>query len=280
MAKITRVTQKEFGINGPVGDFGQFGSLKAGVKTFTKDLTAIQALNNFQTGWGAAVIGGFRPALEDMNSLFFLAFQQICYMFQTGIPEWDAATTYYINGIVQLNGVIYVSTTDSNVGNSPEASIINWGYPVGMIQTGFQVACGLLAAPTGYLLCDGSAVSRSTYARLFSAIGTRYGAGNGSTTFNVPNKKGKVSVGVDASQTEFDTVGKNGGSKTHTLTVDEVPAHGHTEVYRDNADGGTAQPCMTQANGSQQTFTSDLTGGGQAHNNLQPYEVDTWIIRI
>lgn len=279
MAKIARVTQREFGINGPVGDFGQFGSLKAGTKNFTKDLSVIQSLNNFLTGWGAAVIGNFRPALEDMNSLFYLAFQQICYMFQTGVPEWDTATTYYIGGIVQIDGVLYMSITNDNIGNNPATSVANWGYPTGCIQTGMQMPFGGTAAPTGFLLCDGTAYSRSTYARLFSVIGTAYGAGNGSTTFNVPNKKGRVSVGKDSSQTEFDTLGEQGGEKTHVLTIPEMPSHTHGYLqspWTGSRYDGSSSPLITQ----QTAGTTDATGGGQAHNNLQPYEVDNWVIRI
>ena len=59
-------------------------------------------------------------------------------------------------------------------------------------------------APTGWLLCDGAAVSRATYSDLFALIGTTYGAGNGTSTFNLPNLKGRVIVGLDSSQTEFD----------------------------------------------------------------------------
>lgn len=101
-----------------------------------------------------------------------------------------------------------------------------------------QVASGLPAgtivqwpgavAPTSWLICDGSAVSRSTYASLFAAIGTQYGSGDGSTTFNLPNLKGRVAVGLDASQTEFNTLGEVGGAKTHTLTTSEMPSHTHT----------------------------------------------------
>lgn len=64
------------------------------------------------------------------------------------------------------------------------------------------------SAPTGYLLCDGTAVSRTTYAGLYAVIGTTYGTGDGTTTFNLPNMKGKVPVGYDTSQTEFNTIGK------------------------------------------------------------------------
>lgn len=85
------------------------------------------------------------------------------------------------------------------------------------------------SAPTGWLLCDGTAVSRTTYASLFSAIGTAYGAGDGSTTFNLPNLKGRVPVGRDAAQTEFDALGETGGAKTHTLTTAEMPSHTHVQ---------------------------------------------------
>ena len=72
-------------------------------------------------------------------------------------------------------------------------------------------------APTGWLMCDGSEVSRITYNNLFIAIGTNYGAGDGSTTFNLPNLKGKVVVGADSQDTDFDTVGNTGGEKTQLL---------------------------------------------------------------
>ena len=64
------------------------------------------------------------------------------------------------------------------------------------------------SAPTGYLLCDGTAVSRTTYAGLYAVIGTTYGIGDGTTTFNLPNMKGRVPVGYDITQTEFNTIGK------------------------------------------------------------------------
>ncbi len=83
------------------------------------------------------------------------------------------------------------------------------------------------AAPTGWLLCDGSAVSRGTYAGLFAVIGTTYGGGDGSTTFNLPNLKGRYPAGRDSSQGEFDTLGESGGAKTHTLAGSEIPSHSH-----------------------------------------------------
>ena len=164
------------------------------------------------------------------------------------------------------------------------------------------------SAPTGYLLCDGSAVSRSTYSDLFTAIGTTYGTGDGSTTFNLPNLKGKVVVGLDSGDTSFDALGETGGEKTHTLSVSEMPSHTHTQnahshnVGLDGSDDGTMDVQAVQegssivfsgwrfdvgaTNGglrkfiaSKVTATNQNTGGGEAHNNLQPYIVFNYIIK-
>ena len=98
-----------------------------------------------------------------------------------------------------------------------------------IMPPGVILEYGGSAAPAGWLMADGTAVSRTTYAALFAAIGTTYGAGDGSTTFNLPNRKGRVAVGRDAAQTEFDTLGETGGAKTHTLTTAEMPSHTHTQ---------------------------------------------------
>ena len=106
--------------------------------------------------------------------------------------------------------------------------------------TGVITAFGGSSAPTGWLLCDGSAVSRSTYADLFAVVSTTYGIGDGSTTFNVPDLKGKVPVGKDASQTEFDTLGETGGAKTVTLDTTMIPSHSHNvSAYTHTASSGS-----------------------------------------
>ena len=89
---------------------------------------------------------------------------------------------------------------------------------------GSIVATARSTAPTGWLLCDGAAVSRSTYAALFSAIGTAYGVGNGTTTFNIPDFRGRVPVGVDgaaARLTANDALGNSGGEEKHVLAFGE-----------------------------------------------------------
>ena len=87
---------------------------------------------------------------------------------------------------------------------------------------------------------------------------------------------GRVLVGIDAGQTEFDTVRETGGAKTHTLDVAEMPAHAHVE----NSNGATTGPLRGWAAADTSTntptatgYSTAPTGGGGAHNNLQPYQV-------
>jgi microcystin-dependent protein len=146
-------------------------------------------------------------------------------------------------------------------------------------------------APDQWILCDGSDVSRSTYAALFTAIGTTYGAGDGTTTFNLPNCKGKVLVGKNSAETEFDTLGETGGAKTHTLIEAEMPSHTHIQTQHrhtmemDYSDSngpytqGSAGTTNGPINTNYATPTNQNTGGGGAHNNLQPYLVINYIIK-
>lgn len=141
-------------------------------------------------------------------------------------------------------------------------------------------ACG--TAPSGWLICDGTAVSRETYSDLFLAIGTAYGGGDGSTTFNIPNLKGRVPVGFNSAETEFNTLGKTGGEKTHKLTVSEMPSHSHSIVKQTNST--TRAPCFTLdaylSDGPISSVTGliNSTGGNGAHNILQPYIALNYII--
>lgn len=86
-------------------------------------------------------------------------------------------------------------------------------------------------APAYHVMADGGLLSRTgIYANLFSVFGTKYNIGSGGedgTNFRLPNRKGKVGVGYDSAQTEFNALGKTGGAKTHTLDVTEMPGHNH-----------------------------------------------------
>ena len=139
--------------------------------------------------------------------------------------------------------------------------------------------------PEGYMLCDGSAISRTTYATLFSVIGTTYGVGDGSTTFNLPNLKGRVTVGYDSTDSNFDTLGETGGEKAHTLTVNEMPSHSHDLTYVKSAitpldTAGISGYNQNNTGTGTKTNAVENTGGGEAHNNLQPYIVINYIIKV
>ena len=138
--------------------------------------------------------------------------------------------------------------------------------------------------PNGWLLCDGRAVSRTKYAELFKAIGTKHGSGDGSTTFNLPNQKGRTLVGKDSSDTDFNTLGKTGGEKTHTLTKEEMPTHEHDVIGSINTNSGGNRYYIIQQTGISDTQRGTIgttveAGGSQPHNNLQPYLVTNFIIK-
>lgn len=128
-------------------------------------------------------------------------------------------------------------------------------------------------APDGWLICDGSVVSRAQYPRLFKAIGVRHGAGNGTTTFNVPNRKGRVGVGYDATDGDFNAIGKTGGLKTSTAPHDHS-MNNHTHTVNDHqhtiAHVHATNPHDHHLNGHGHTVNSHGHGGGtgvHAHNN-------------
>lgn len=140
------------------------------------------------------------------------------------------------------------------------------------------------SAPTGWLLCDGAAISRTTYADLFDALGTTYGVGNGTTTFNLPDLRGRVPVGVDGAAGRLDSndaLGNSGGAKDHTLTHAEVPAGQAYQGGGGSGKRGSTLPDNTNPSSGDfyaHFFPYNFTGGG-AHNNMQPYQVVNWLVK-
>jgi len=119
---------------------------------------------------------------------------------------------------------------------TPRQQLVSVGYsfrsnkldgPLGGTPVGSIVAYGGTAAPTGWLLCDGSAVSRTIYDDLFAILGTTYGAGDGSTTFNLPDLRQRFPLGLATAGTGS-TLGETGGAMNHTHTYSDVIAHTHS----------------------------------------------------
>lgn len=135
--------------------------------------------------------------------------------------------------------------------------------------------------PENWLLCNGQNISRTDYPELFNVLGTKYGTGNGSTTFGIPNLKGKVPVGKSAGDIDFNTLGKIGGEKEHILTVNEIARHIHA-VAVNNGQGNKEWGLNFTYEGTAafNSGASEPVGGSQAHNNLQPYLVCNFIIKV
>jgi len=150
-------------------------------------------------------------------------------------------------------------------------------------QTTTPTGSYLWAATTnvgdGYLLCNGAAVSRTTYANLFAAIGTRYGIGDGSTTFNIPNGGGRSHMaagtgdnGSGGALTNRDINTKFVGEETHLQTISEMPSHHHVvHTFASGATGGDGGDILNEPDpGTDHDHDTDNTGGGNAFNVIHP----------
>ena len=171
------------------------------------------------------------------------------------------------------------------------------------VNTGIIVPWSDSTLPSGFLACDGAAVSRTTYAALFSVVGTNYGSGDGSTTFNVPDLIDRTCLGKSPGKAQFSTGGANtvtttgnvsGSSGNATLSTAQLPSHthpsggnrgqemGYVETY-DNSSGTGGSPSggSTGSIGSGgahgHSFSGTFTGG--ADSVLQPYLTLTYIIK-
>lgn len=164
----------------------------------------------------------------------------------------------------------------------------------GAVPVGTIIDYGSATPPTGFLECDGTAVSRTTYADLFAVIGTTFGAGDGSTTFDLPDLRGRITIGrgtgtgggasgtgapTGGDALTARTIGGWLGAETHTLVTGEIPAHTHTYGYEvkvgeaGNTEDGIVAP------GAASDFNTGSAGGGGAHNNVQPVAVTAKMIR-
>jgi microcystin-dependent protein len=150
---------------------------------------------------------------------------------------------------------------------------------VGAVPAGSVADYAGASPPAGWLACDGSPVSRSTYVDLFAAIGTTWGAGNGTTTFNLPDLRGRTAVGAGTgSGLSPRTLAATGGEEEHTLDISEMPAHQHSVDL--DSSGGSTSPAQSSFGVSPVSSVGTSTeGGGAAHNNMQPFAVLNKVIK-
>jgi microcystin-dependent protein len=206
----------------------------------------------------------------------------------------------YCDGTNVVLASVPINSTNGNVsvsGNLTVTGSVSSGGGV-LMPTGSMLEYGGTSAPSGWLLCNGAAVSRSTYAALFAVLGTAYGVGDGSTTFNVPNRIDRVGVGAGAAYSRGTTGGvatattNENGSHNHTgstdsyaLNTNQIPAHnhgvndpGHVHATTKGTTGGQASFVDTNDGGSSGTSSSFMNtastgisiqnqGGGQGHSH-------------
>jgi len=266
------------------------------------------------------------------GQLFFRTDSKVTYVYDASTAQWifgfQNLLYALLDGTVNFTGSLTIKASAPGIRFiGQEANALDWtiretgGRLLTLLNTGTEQAplytednffvptggCieydGTLL-PNGWLWADGAAVSRTTYARLFAAIGTSFGSGDGSTTFNVRDKRGRVSIGVDAATGRITAASFNGanaavlggvgGLETHTLTTAQLASHTHpqnavvsgTGALRNwdrmtNAGGATAWDSNTSNTNASSiaAVSTDAAGSGNAHSNTQPWLACYFIVK-
>ena len=235
------------------------------------------------TGLHQAVVSSFmETVLDDSSASDALSTLGISAFIKTLLDDPDAAaaratlaamgaTSSSVDGRVAL----FDGTSGALLKQAPAGALLDVGMIVPTART---------VAPPGWLLCDGRNVSRTTYADLFARLATNFGAGDGSTTFGIPDLRGRVVAGKDnmgggsadrltnqAGGLNGDVLGATGGAETHQLIVAQIPGHVHN--YSAVFVGG-GDPVLTGGGGASYSTQTGVqtgsTGGDGLHNNVQP----------
>lgn len=200
------------------------------------------------------------------------------------------------NGVPTKTGI-------ADLANTVAPAITGGGQPIGSM-IGWVLNTN--PSDTNWLICDGKAISRATYATLFALVGTTWGAGDGSTTFNLPDFRGRVPLGgnnaslPNAKNASYATrnLAATGGEETHVLVTNELPTHTHTltdpghfhasnsgsfQTSTAGSDAGTTGTnYRTEANTASATtgITIANTGADAAHENMPPFLVINFIMKV
>lgn len=193
----------------------------------------------------------------------------------------------------------FCNTTKLNEDNISSGIIERLAFP------GLIALFSIEDSPTGWLACDGSVVSQATYADLYGVVGSTYNTGGeGGGNFRLPNYARRVPVGRGGSGTAVlgNALGNTGGEETHTLASDKstIPSHAHPDtvghahvmtgrggagsvdstLFRTSTGISTQTPVLQSTSAETSTITYNNTGGGDAHDNVQPSLVMQMMIKI
>lgn len=231
----------------------------------------------------------------------------------TAVNLGNAASISYDNATSSLTATQLQAAVDEVDGRldtaetdiaALEASSTDYGTRIGVLEgasaavlpPGVILPYSGATTPAGYLLCYGQAVSRTTYSDLFAAIGTAHGTGDGSTTFNVPDLRGRVvggrddmggvasnrltNTGVGNSGLNGTTLGAVGGVDRHTLTTNQLAPHAHGMRGLTESGNGYSIASLATPGGDQgQSSATESAGGGQAHPIVQPTIILNYIVK-
>lgn len=216
------------------------------------------------------------------------------------VEKTDTAVNSITTGqFVVWKGHLQVATDDISPGDTLSASNLtavsgggfnNLGGGNGSNEVGEIRMWTSATAPDKWLICDGTTISRTTYADLFAVLGSTYGGGDGSTTFAIPNFKGRSPLGAGESSATghtAHTLGQMSGEETHALQTGEHASHSHglsnAQLYCYNNSGGayktaTAGGNWTVTDRSGINKSTNSQGSGTGHNTLHPYTGVNFII--
>lgn len=201
-------------------------------------------------------------------------------------------TTDIVDNVSSSGGISWAQNGTTILGfDSAKAATVDATFAASLATalgagavTGSIAMWGTGSAPTGYLLCDGSAVSRSTYAALFALLSTTFGAGNGSTTFNLPDFRGRAPIGAGTgSGLTARTLAGTTGVESVTLTAAQsgLPAHTHSVPGGDTPNYASTAGKLsgTGTGGAVDTSSTGGSAASSSHDNMQPSLVVNFIIK-
>lgn len=270
MPKIERKNQSVFGGSLVAQDnIAKFGSLKAGAADYSLDPDAIQT-SAYLNGWAAATVNNNAPCVQDMNALFYLATRQLAYMIQTGVPEWNSTTTYYIGSVVNDGtGKLYKCKVDGTVGTIL-SNTTSWAE----IAPGITAPVLAAGGSTGTIDCTlGSVFYHSGFGYAAKTLTVNNMADGQTINVKVGNASANYTTQVSANTVTRTLHGLANGTRVKFLTLA-------------NTTGIAVETVYYVINTASNTFQLSITSGGSAidltgtdgNGQLLPLCDVTWVL--
>lgn len=317
---ITRVANDQFNVVG-LGTLADRYTVGKRVR-ITNAIGAPVTTDSYGTITGSS--GDFVVTIDEQVSVINADVNLVCYLGNPGESEGAAVAQLGVHGLdARLDAIETVNTgqdnsiasnagaigtNNTNIANNSgrittlegQMTALQAEVAATKILAGTIISFGINSVPAGYLDCNGAAVSRTTFAGLFAAISTTWGVGDGSTTFNVPDLRGRLQAGqggqstgrltVAGSGINGDAVAAVGGAETHLLLSAESGTKAHEHTYTRTFDqgvndienvvpNGTGSANLFDATAATQTTGGAAANAAQAHQNTQPTAVMKFVIK-